>query len=298
MKGKSHTVLSIDLSSLPADSVKNSVIDSYDDLKMVHDAIVNANNAEMTSGSEELSDESAMPKNGTNGEDIGVQPSPEVELKETSHPTGVGMVRTSEDGYNWRKYGQKQVKGSEYPRSYYKCTQPNCLVKKKVERSHDGQITEIIYKGNHNHVKPHSSHRVTALSTDEVSDLAENGALAKPDGGFMWRNIQSGLKDSKTSLDWKADGQERTSPISVVTEISDPISTNKAKSMFESEETPELTSALGSHDMEEDGATQAVPMVEDEAENDESEPKRRFFILSDSVFMAPYEVERTKMFLH
>lgn len=62
--------------------------------------------------------------------------------------------RPSYDGYNWRKYGQKQVKGSEYPRSYYKCTHPNCPVKKKVERSFDGQIAEIVYKGEHNHLKP------------------------------------------------------------------------------------------------------------------------------------------------
>ncbi|KAL0310962.1 UNVERIFIED_CONTAM: putative WRKY transcription factor 20 [Sesamum angustifolium] len=27
--------------------------------------------------------------------------------------------RTSHDGYNWRKYGQKLVKGSEFPHSYY-----------------------------------------------------------------------------------------------------------------------------------------------------------------------------------
>ncbi|KAJ9184212.1 hypothetical protein P3X46_003960 [Hevea brasiliensis] len=62
--------------------------------------------------------------------------------------------RPSYDGYNWRKYGQKQVKGSEYPRSYYKCTHPNCPVKKKVERSLAGQIAEIVYKGEHNHSKP------------------------------------------------------------------------------------------------------------------------------------------------
>ncbi|GMH28662.1 hypothetical protein Nepgr_030505 [Nepenthes gracilis] len=60
----------------------------------------------------------------------------------------------SYDGYNWRKYGQKQVKGSKYPRSYYKCTNPNCPVKKKVERSFEGQITEIVYEGEHNHPKP------------------------------------------------------------------------------------------------------------------------------------------------
>ncbi|KAJ7950062.1 WRKY transcription factor [Quillaja saponaria] len=65
--------------------------------------------------------------------------------------------RRSEDGYNWRKYGQKQVKGSENPRSYYKCTSLNCPMKKKVERSLDGQITEIVYKGSHNHPKPQST---------------------------------------------------------------------------------------------------------------------------------------------
>ncbi|KAH0457446.1 hypothetical protein IEQ34_012761 [Dendrobium chrysotoxum] len=62
--------------------------------------------------------------------------------------------RRLDDGYNWRKYGQKQVKGSENPRSYYKCTYPNCPTKKKVERSLDGHITEIIYKGTHSHPKP------------------------------------------------------------------------------------------------------------------------------------------------
>ncbi|XP_031262379.1 probable WRKY transcription factor 4 [Pistacia vera] len=67
--------------------------------------------------------------------------------------------KPADDLYNWRKYGQKQVKGSEFPRSYYKCTRPNCPVKKKVERSLDGQITEIIYKGQHNHQPPQSNKR-------------------------------------------------------------------------------------------------------------------------------------------
>ncbi|XVF76535.1 hypothetical protein PTKIN_Ptkin13bG0273400 [Pterospermum kingtungense] len=69
-------------------------------------------------------------------------------------PAAANTDRPSYDGYNWRKYGQKHVKGSEYPRSYYKCTHPNCPVKKKVERSFDGQITEIVYRGEHNHSKP------------------------------------------------------------------------------------------------------------------------------------------------
>jgi hypothetical protein len=64
------------------------------------------------------------------------------------------LRRPSDDGYNWRKYGQKQAKESENPRSYYKCTFPTCPVKKKVERSQDGQISEIVYKGMHSHARP------------------------------------------------------------------------------------------------------------------------------------------------
>ncbi|XVF77285.1 hypothetical protein PTKIN_Ptkin14bG0030600 [Pterospermum kingtungense] len=75
---------------------------------------------------------------------------------------GGGPSVTSDDGYNWRKYGQKHVKGSEFPRSYYKCTHPNCEVKKLFERDHDGLIAEIIYKGTHDHPKPQPSRRYSS----------------------------------------------------------------------------------------------------------------------------------------
>ena len=78
--------------------------------------------------------------------------------------------KKSEDGYNWRKYGQKVVKGSENPRSYYKCTYPNCSMKKKLETNIDGQITEIVYKGSHNHPKPQSTRR----SSSSTSSLGSN----------------------------------------------------------------------------------------------------------------------------
>ncbi|XP_059278347.1 probable WRKY transcription factor 4 [Lycium ferocissimum] len=80
-------------------------------------------------------------------------------IKEASEPASLAVDKPADDGYNWRKYGQKHVKGSEYPRSYYKCTHPNCPVKKKVERSLDGQVTEIIYKGQHNHQLPQPNKR-------------------------------------------------------------------------------------------------------------------------------------------
>ncbi|XP_020596449.1 probable WRKY transcription factor 26 [Phalaenopsis equestris] len=83
-----------------------------------------------------------------------MQTSNQAEYSSNHSAKGFRERRKVEDGYNWRKYGQKQVKGSENPRSYYKCTNPNCPTRKKVERSLDGHIIEIIYKGNHNHSKP------------------------------------------------------------------------------------------------------------------------------------------------
>ncbi|XP_074571889.1 WRKY transcription factor 71-like [Curcuma longa] len=60
-----------------------------------------------------------------------------------------------EDGYRWRKYGQKAVKNSTYPRSYYRCTAETCNVKKRVERSHQDPATVITtYEGRHNHSSP------------------------------------------------------------------------------------------------------------------------------------------------
>lgn len=92
--------------------------------------------------------------------------------------------RPSYDGYNWRKYGQKQVKGSDYPRSYYRCTHPNCLVKKKVERSIDGEIAEIVYKGEHNHSKPRlpRRHAFDGTSEDSNTQLPNNQLNNDNDG--------------------------------------------------------------------------------------------------------------------
>ncbi|CAH8388971.1 unnamed protein product [Eruca vesicaria subsp. sativa] len=91
----------------------------------------------------------------------------------------LNVDKPADDGYNWRKYGQKQVKGSEFPRSYYKCTSPRCPVKKKVERSLDGQVTEIIYKGQHNHEPPQNTKRGNKDNTTNLNGSSVNNKTTR-----------------------------------------------------------------------------------------------------------------------
>ncbi|KAK7372186.1 hypothetical protein VNO80_05557 [Phaseolus coccineus] len=63
----------------------------------------------------------------------------------------IPLLRMVGDGYNWKKYEDRVGKGNENQVSYYRCTHPNCYVKKKVDRTKDGKIGEIHYQGNHAH---------------------------------------------------------------------------------------------------------------------------------------------------
>ncbi|XP_059629096.1 probable WRKY transcription factor 30 [Cornus florida] len=66
---------------------------------------------------------------------------------------GTGLEGPLDDGFNWRKYGQKDILGAKYPRGYYRCTHRNvqgCLATKQVQRSdEDPTIFEITYRGRH-----------------------------------------------------------------------------------------------------------------------------------------------------
>nr|WGV38266.1 WRKY [Loropetalum chinense var. rubrum] len=156
-----------------------------------------------------------------------------------SQSSSITADKPQDDGFNWRKYGQKQVKGSEYPRSYYKCTHPNCPVKKKVERSLDGQVTEIIYKGQHNHQPPQPNKR--------AKDTGNPNLQMNPE---LSSQVQTGnLNISKEGI---------------------PSYSMSKKDQESSQATPEQLS--GSSDSEEEGDAETKAAERDE---DEPDPKRR-----------------------
>ncbi|KAJ6946189.1 WRKY transcription factor 27 [Populus alba x Populus x berolinensis] len=79
--------------------------------------------------------------------------------RENQHKRVVQHVKEdglSSDMWAWRKYGQKPIKGSPYPRSYYRCSSlKGCLARKQVERSStDPSIFIITYTAEHSHAHP------------------------------------------------------------------------------------------------------------------------------------------------
>ncbi|XP_004499679.1 probable WRKY transcription factor 2 isoform X2 [Cicer arietinum] len=192
---------------------------------------------------------------------------------------GVGGT-PSEDGYNWRKYGQKQVKGSEYPRSYYKCTHTNCPVKKKVERSHEGHITEIIYKGAHNHPKPAPSRRSGMGSANPHADMqVDNHEHVEPqsggEGDLGWANAQKG--NIAGVGNWKHDNLEVTSSATVIPEYGNQSNNLQTQNgtHIDSGDAVDGSSTFSNEEEEDDQGTHGSVSLGYDAEGDESESKRR-----------------------
>ncbi|KAL8188804.1 hypothetical protein R6Q57_029559 [Mikania cordata] len=65
----------------------------------------------------------------------------------------IDVKESLDDGYKWRKYGQKEILNSKYPRAYYGCSlryTHGCCAKKHVHRSTEDPCTfEVVYSGKH-----------------------------------------------------------------------------------------------------------------------------------------------------
>ncbi|KAI9196654.1 hypothetical protein LWI28_025805 [Acer negundo] len=83
-------------------------------------------------------------------------------------------LKLPEDGYEWKKYGQKFIKNIGKFRSYFKCQRENCMAKKRAEWSSrsDGELGEIriVYDGVHSH----DQHSSSASNSQETSASSSN----------------------------------------------------------------------------------------------------------------------------
>ncbi|GMY07334.1 probable WRKY transcription factor 27 isoform X1 [Fagus crenata] len=82
------------------------------------------------------------------------------------------------DVWAWRKYGQKPIKGSPYPRNYYRCSSSKgCIARKQVERSNtEPNIFIITYTGEHTHPRP--THRNSLAGSVRNKFSASNNSIS------------------------------------------------------------------------------------------------------------------------
>ncbi|XP_071738450.1 probable WRKY transcription factor 3 [Rutidosis leptorrhynchoides] len=129
-----------------------------------------------------------------------------------------------EDGYNWRKYGEKQVKGSKRFRSYYKCNYPDCPTKKKVEKDLNGYITEVIYKGKHIHPMPRSTKKSllntfhdTILEKSRFESFTQSSLASTGEDEYDSSISKSGndYENEPNAKRWKVDEAESESTSSI-----------------------------------------------------------------------------------
>ncbi|KAF3784671.1 WRKY transcription factor [Nymphaea thermarum] len=118
---------------------------------------------------------------------MGSSPLDRITIRTTSDPRVVVQTMSEvdilDDGYRWRKYGQKVVKGNPNPRSYYKCTNAGCPVRKHVERAyHHPKSVITTYEGKHNHDVPTASatrHEISMhMAVQSVSTLNGGSPVA------------------------------------------------------------------------------------------------------------------------
>ncbi|RDX68227.1 WRKY transcription factor 22, partial [Mucuna pruriens] len=93
----------------------------------------------------------------------------------------VPVENLSSDIWAWRKYGQKPIKGSPYPRGYYRCSSSKgCLARKQVERNRsDPTMFIVTYTAEHNHPAP--THRNSLAGSTRQKPLAPQTATTTED---------------------------------------------------------------------------------------------------------------------
>ncbi|KAI5405664.1 probable WRKY transcription factor 41 [Lathyrus oleraceus] len=115
---------------------------------------------------------------------------------------GIAVEGPLDDGYIWRKYGQKDILGATHPRGYYRCTHRNiqgCLATKQVQRSdEDPTIFEITYRGNHTCTIGSASKVAVPIPTLNPNENQETNVNTNQ----QLMNLRTGLRVQTENLDF------------------------------------------------------------------------------------------------
>ncbi|XP_074575692.1 WRKY DNA-binding transcription factor 70-like [Curcuma longa] len=101
-----------------------------------------------------------------------------------------------DDGFSWRKYGQKDILGAKYPRAYFRCTFRNaagCPAMKQAQRSDDDpSVIDVTYRGDHTCLQS-KKHQPGAGEPPALSSEPEQKQQPPPDRQLLL-SLQTSLK--------------------------------------------------------------------------------------------------------
>jgi len=207
--------------------------------------------------------------------------------------TRVGAPTPPDDGYRWRKYGQKAIKGAPYARSYYRCTVHNCPARKKLECAPCGE-GEVTYEHEHTHEKPRER-REKEPRTSEDSMTNDSLTASEDDGRGRGRrrnegrrkrdsnskgNVSNGISNGKIKMPMSMTPPSSTTTTGVREIVTPDVRGEKrAKTM---ETTPERSSAKSSA---KSSATKTIKRRVDDTRSRKkfAESQRRFELKMEEV---------------
>ncbi|XP_055804685.1 probable WRKY transcription factor 35 [Solanum dulcamara] len=117
------------------------------------------------------------------------------------------------DLWAWRKYGQKPIKGSPYPRGYYRCSSSKgCSARKQVERSRtDPNMLVITYTSEHNHPWPTQRNALAGSTRSQPNNSKHTNNIIIPN------NSQSQTDTSFKEDDQKESGKDNVGQVNIST---------------------------------------------------------------------------------
>ncbi|XP_071734363.1 WRKY DNA-binding transcription factor 70-like [Rutidosis leptorrhynchoides] len=140
--------------------------------------------------------------------------------RKTMEYSRVKINDTSEDAYQWRKYGQKDIQNSKFPRCYYRCTHKDdhgCMATKHVQQlEEESNKFRITYFGHHTCQNLHSvSHCGPGVVLDFGSFKNHEYLTSSPSSSTSIHKKSSRIqKDESNKVSLTKDAQRSPSSLS------------------------------------------------------------------------------------
>ncbi|KAK7318837.1 hypothetical protein RJT34_03544 [Clitoria ternatea] len=140
----------------------------------------------------------------------------QIPIKETEGCRLKGESNTPpSDSWAWRKYGQKPIKGSPYPRGYYRCSSSKgCPARKQVERSRvDPTMLVVTYSSEHNHPWPLSRNHSRPTKKPEPEAVVAASDPVEPEDKFAELGGEESMITTADELGWFGEMEATSSTV-------------------------------------------------------------------------------------